>query len=159
MKQTVTHSSLQENSLQIDLGGYFGNTKYFFDGQPVKPHRNVLKVKDKNGGPLEIKIKPGMPDLFPQLVIQGETVKLVESLRWYEYAWILLPLGLVSIGGALGGGLGMFAMLVNARIFRSQKGAIARYALTGLMTLVTVIFFVIAATFIQGLIGSPGQPS
>jgi len=36
------------------------------------------------------------------VVFDGQTITLVSPLRWYEYAWMSLPLLLVFAGGALG---------------------------------------------------------
>ena len=40
------------------------------------------------------------------------------GLRWWQLVLALLPLGLLPIGGALGGAIGVVAMLVNIGLAR-----------------------------------------
>jgi len=63
------------------------------------------------------------------VVIGDETVLLARPLAWYEYVWVGLPVLLVFAGGALGALVGVVATYTSARIFRSDRGAFAKYVL------------------------------
>jgi hypothetical protein len=60
------------------------------------------------------------------------------NLRWYEYLWALLPLGLVSIGGAVGGICGSIAIPCNLQVMRSNLKLGYKYLATGLFSLLSV---------------------
>ena len=77
---------------------------------------------------------------------------LVHSRR-YEYIWIGLPILLVFTGGDLGALVGVVATYASARIFRSDRGALAKYGITALISVVALIAFVILAVIAQQMIG------
>jgi hypothetical protein len=93
-------------------------------------------------------------DPVPTLKIDGEAVNLLEPLQWYEYAWSGLPILLVFAGGALGGLVGGVATMANGRLFRSERGQIAKYGLAGLITAAAVMVFFVLAVALRVTIGS-----
>jgi hypothetical protein len=93
-------------------------------------------------------------DPVPTLKIDGEDVNLLEPLRWYEYAWSGLPILLVFAGGALGGLVGGAATMANGRLFRSERGSIAKYGLAGLITASALVVFFVLAIALRMAIGS-----
>lgn len=60
------------------------------------------------------------------------------NLHWFEYLWALLPLGLVSIGGAIGGICSGITILCNLRVMRSNLRLGYKYLATGLLSLLSV---------------------
>ncbi|HVG38335.1 MAG TPA: hypothetical protein VM870_03545, partial [Pyrinomonadaceae bacterium] len=110
-------------------------------------------LRDNAGREVVTKLKATPFDPIPRVQLGDEGVRLVEPLRWYEYIWMCLPIGLLFVGGAIGGGLGAGAAYGNALIFRSGYSKGAKYLLTGLVTIGAVVAFVVIATILQVLLG------
>jgi hypothetical protein len=97
-------------------------------------------------------------DPIPAVVVGGQTtLRLGRPFAWYEYVWIALPLALLLVGGALGAICGGVAMLINARLLRSDQPAWARYGLGVLAVVAAVIAWLLVAAVISVAIGLPGQ--
>jgi hypothetical protein len=64
-----------------------------------------------------------------------------------------LPVLLAFHGGALGALIGFPALYSSARVFCSQRGATAKYALSGLISIAAVFVFFALALSIQTLLG------
>lgn len=62
-------------------------------------------------------------------------------------------------GGAVGGLCGGVAMLINARLLRSDQPAWARYGLGVLVFLGAAIVWLLLAAVVGALIGLPGHGS
>jgi len=91
------------------------------------------------------------------VVIGDETVLLARPLAWYEYVWVGLPVLLVFAGGALGALVGVVATYTSARIFRSDRGAFAKYVLTGLVSVLALVVFLVLVVIAQQMIARRGQ--
>ncbi len=90
------------------------------------------------------------------------------NLKWYEFLWAELPLGLTVIGGAIGALFGAIGVLFgaisalvggiasyfNIRLMRSDRGAVGKYGLTGLISLASVGLFIAAAKLFIVTIGA-----
>ena len=68
------------------------------------------------------------------------------KLKTYEWFWALLPIGLVAIGGAIGGLIGGGAAAWNVKVFGSARPNGRKYVYTGLISLGSVIMYVMAAS-------------
>jgi len=77
------------------------------------------------------------------VIFGNETIVLARPLTWYEYIWIGLPILLVFAGGGIGALVGVMVTYTSARIFRSDRGALAKYGITALISVVAVVAFVI----------------
>lgn len=72
------------------------------------------------------------------------------NLRWYEYAWAALPIGLAAAGGAIGGACGAGAAALNIKLMQSQRGTALKFGLTGLVSLGAVgAYYVLAKVFLS----------
>lgn len=100
-----------------------------------------------------IQLKGTFLDPIPKVIFGDETIVLARPLTWYEYVWIGLPVLLVFTGGGLGALVGLVATYTSARIFRSDRGALAKYGITALVSIVALIAFVILAVIAQQMIG------
>ncbi|HXE29905.1 MAG TPA: hypothetical protein VN656_15410 [Stellaceae bacterium] len=76
------------------------------------------------------------------------------NLKWYEYAWAMLPVGAMVIGGAIGGICGGLGVAANLAIIRKALPAWLKFSATGAVTLVSVgAYFVFARLFLVVLGG------
>ena len=77
------------------------------------------------------------------------------KLEWYQQLWIALPIGLVAIGGAIGGGCGGAAWAINRKVFLATEHPVLRYVWTGLISVAAVLIWLVLATLIVSLIHKP----
>jgi hypothetical protein len=119
----------------------------------VKQHGTYPVLSD-SGSQFLAEMDLNWVDTIPIIKLGGNTVVIAKPLRWFEYAWICLPLGLglVFVGGILGLFVGWGSAIFSTRICRSDRSAIARYMLAGVCSLAGVAIFlgltaVMKATF------------
>jgi hypothetical protein len=70
--------------------------------------------------------------------------KQLQGLQWWQAVLVLLPLGLIGVGGALGGGIGGAAAVANLSLARRPMAAAAKFlAMAGLCAVAFVVFFLL----------------
>jgi len=146
-----------ERRLAIRLPGLFTGPVLVVDGVDVaRADGKAYDVVDDSGRPRKITFKPIFSDAVPMIQIDGgEPKQIVAKLVWHEILWLGLPVGLVTIGGALGGLVGALGLMLNARIFRTREG-FARYALTSVVSCSAVVTYLVLATLFHLTIRGPG---
>jgi hypothetical protein len=83
-------------------------------------------------------------------VIQPKASAGKRQLEWYEHVWCALPLGLVAIGGAIGGGCGGAAWAVNRQVFGKMSNPALAYVVTGLISAAAFgAYLVLAVVFVM----------
>ncbi len=90
----------------------------------------------------------------PQLVVDGQTVRLVEPLRWHQWVWSALPIVLIFVGGAMGAVFGLIALSFNAGLFRSNLNPAMKYVATGAVSAAAVALYLIGAMLLNSMIGA-----
>ena len=116
------------------------------DGEPAPRQGKAYLLRDNSGAFVELKVMPRMLDPLPLLEYAGEELHLARPFTWYEYLWMGLPIALMFLGGALGGGLGFLGVYSNARVLRSSMHPVVKFLLTGFISLfVTGLFMAVAA--------------
>ena len=149
MEYRVSHPFFKRQKLTVRTAGLFKGAVLLLDGQPMKAKRGKYVIKNDAGDDTSVRIDAVFIDPIPVVKIEAEVVHLAPAFSWYEYVWIGIPVLLVFVGGALGGGLGVAAGYSNTRIFRSDLGTGIKYLLTGLTTAAALVAFLVLATVIQ----------
>lgn len=124
-------------------------------GDSVAPRgkrRGTFSLHKNDGTVAEVRLKHRVLDPVPVVEYDGRRIEVVRPLRWYEYVWMALPILLLE-GGALGALFGISAIHVTSRIFRSERSALVRYALTGLVSVCAVGGFLITAALVHRWLG------
>jgi hypothetical protein len=156
MQHYVHAEGFEGRQLIIESAGFFSGPRLLLDGQPASkgPKRGQLLLRRNDGSDVIAQLRGVFVDPIPQVTIDGKTIKIAEPLPWYVWLWSGLPIVLLFIGGALGAGLGVAAMMVNGRVFRANMHVALKFALTGAISLVTVlIFFALAMLLNQAFRG------
>jgi hypothetical protein len=76
-------------------------------------------------------------------------IAVARRLRWFEWAWTALPMLLVLAGGGIGAIVASVALWISMGIFRSERSLRSKYALSGLVSGLAAILFVVAASALQ----------
>jgi len=155
MRIEVHHPAFKRQHLSVETASsVFSGPKLLLNGAVVKKANGRYPVTSDVGAEKLVQMRYNLVDPVPTLKIDDQTVNLVEPLQWYEYAWSGLPFLLVFAGGALGGLVGGVATIANGRIFRSERGQIAKYGLAGLITIFAVVVFFVLAIALRSAIGT-----
>ena len=153
MRYPLSLPELPGRRVELELPGIFSAARILVDGQPAArgAKRRQFLLRGSDGREQIIALKSSL-DPVPQVLWAGRTIRVVEPLTWYQWLWSGIPLILVFLGGALGGALGGVALALNVRILRSDMAAIARYAVTAVLTLGAVgAYLFIASLFLSAV--------
>jgi hypothetical protein len=145
MRIEVQHPAFKRRHLSVETASVFSAPKLLLNSTVVKKVKGRYPVTSDSGAEKLIQLRYNLVDPVPTLKIDGEAVNLLEPLQWYEYAWSGLPILLVFAGGLLGGLVGGVATMANGRLFRSERGSIAKYGLAGLITASSAVIFYMLA--------------
>src|SRR5262249_14785244 len=122
------------------------------NGQQVAKQNGVYNIRSNSGSTMAIKLKPRILDPIPNLVVGGQTMQLAPALEWYQYLWMTIPVALVFTGGAIGGLCGGAAAATSSQIFRSDRSEMAKYGLTGAISVAAfLVYFLIAGTIMAAI--------
>jgi len=145
MRIGIKHPAFKSRHLSVEQASFFSGPKLLLDGVVVKKEKGGYPVASDSGQQVMIQMRYNLLDPIPTIKIGDAAVELAKPLRWFEYAWIGLPMLLVFAGGALGGFVGGGSTIVNGRIFRSDRITAAKYALAAATSIAgAAVFFVIA---------------
>lgn len=136
---------------------FWTGPKLLVNGAPAPKgsKRGEMLLQRNDGRQVTAAWKPQLLGLdIPQLTVDGKTINLVEPLKWYQWVWGGWPLFLLFLGGALGALAGILGFIINTKIFRGNLGSLLKYVLTGVVSVLAVIAYFIAASLFTALIGS-----
>ncbi|HJZ49831.1 MAG TPA: hypothetical protein VKE41_21790 [Roseiflexaceae bacterium] len=156
MQHSVNVEGFEGRQLVVESAGFFSGPRLMLDGKPASkgPKRGQLLLRRNDGVDVIAQLRGLFVDPIPQVTVDGKTIKIAEPLPWYVWVWSGLPIVLLFMGGALGGGLGAVAMMINGRIFRSDMHGALKFAITGAISLVTaLVFFTLAIILNQAIRG------
>ncbi len=157
MRYDLAIPGFETRPVSIETAGFFSGPKVLVGGEPAPtgPLPGQFRLAKPDGTEAIATLKSTFfLDPIPQFSVGGQTYRLAEPLKWYEWAWCALPIALVFVGGALGAGLGMLAMFVNSRLFRGKLAPPLRFGATGLVSLVTVVLYFGLALALGSVINS-----
>jgi hypothetical protein len=153
----IDHEAFSGRGLTLRTAGLFKGPRVLIDGLEARGKRKKFALRDNAGQIREVRIKSNHVDPIPKIEIDGQTLELARPLKWYEYAWMSVPILLALYGGALGALFGFGAVYSSARVFRGQRSTAAKYLLSAVISIVATAAFVVLALLVQALMGtSPG---
>jgi hypothetical protein len=153
MEFPISLPGFEGQNLTVKPAGFW-RAQLLQNGLPLKRQKGHFSVQNNAGETVPIRFKTEFLDPIPKVIIGDDVIHLVPSLRWYEYLWAGFPILLLFIGGAVGGLLGAAAAYTNAKIFRTQRSAPAKYALTGLVSIGAAIAWLAVGVILVALIGN-----
>ncbi len=148
MQIPVNARGFENRGLMVDTGNFWSSPVLMIDNMPApKGAKRGQYLLRRNDGVEATAYwsKTNFLDSVPQIVIDGETFTLAEPLKWYHWVWMGLPVMLVFVGGALGAFIGLMAVALNSRVFRSEQRGILKYVFTGIVSAVAIGIYAVAA--------------
>lgn len=145
----VDATNFKYNKITLHTGGVWKGAAFRYDNQDIKWKKNKAIVKDDNGNEVEVSKTSNPFDPSPWISIEGVKYRPMGSFSVVEQVFIYLPLGLIGIGGAIGGGLGAFASMTNASLMREYKDSYLKYALSLFTCFVASLIWYMTASMIN----------
>ena len=133
----------------------FSRAKLLFDGQVITKEKGskTIPLTSMQGLIAKIEMRPSMLDPLPQVWVDNEKLIIAPPMKWYQWAWISIPLiVLIVLGTFVGAIFGIPAMLINIQVFRSRLSRVLQYVVSLLITLLAVILYMVAATYLGTLL-------
>lgn len=150
---TIEHPQLNGKNLKLIVNNLGGQARLYLDGTEILGRRGTFDLSEELNVPCVVKLKQQLHDIVPKVIVNGDSVEIEKPLKWYEYVWSGLGIGLLA-GGALGGVLAFLIFRVNNLIFRSAKSITARYVVTLLLTALGYLLFLFIGGVVHALIGN-----
>jgi hypothetical protein len=151
-------SELPSCRLAVRTGGIFSDPVLLVDGKPVHAAKDgTFTVLSEDASPVTVALVTRGLDMIPDVKVDGRTVVLAKPLRWFDYAWCLLPilLFLVALPGALSGILGAFVTYFNLRLFRTVRSPFAHYFLVAFVSVAALAVYFWGSVIVLNAIPSP----
>ena len=157
MKHVFELPDFPQSSFVIESSFWTGKSIIYQDGVQVEQSKEKGKpflLKSSDGQILKAYAQNKLPEMVPELEINGIKYEIIEKLEWYQYAIGGLPILLVFVGGAIGALIGIFASINNFKIFRSEGTTLSKYVkVTGIVVLAYLAYLVLAG-IISSLVNS-----
>jgi hypothetical protein len=149
MRLEITHPAFRTQRLAVETAGWFTGPELLVNGSVAEKRKGRYTVASDSGTETAVELKYNFFDPVPKAKIGGESIELAPPLKWYEYAWIGIPVLLIFMGGAIGGFVGALGAVASGRVFRGSYSTAAKYGLSALIALGALVAFVVLATLIS----------
>ena len=156
MQYPVQIEGFEDQSIEVKAPSLLSGPKLLVDGQPAPkgPKRNQMLLRQSDGTEKVASWQPRFGGMdVPDLVVDGQTITVVDSLKWYDWIWCALPMALIFVGGLIGAFVGFAGFFINSKLFRSSLNGAAKYLAGGAVSLAAVITYVILALMVTSAIG------
>lgn len=153
MSYKVNLEGFEGQDIEIKTG-FWSGPKLLVNGQlaPKGSKRGEMLLQSNAGQQVVARWKPQFMGLdVPQLVANDQVINLVEPLKWYQWVWGGLPIALVFVGGALGAIAGIIGLTINAKVFRAEMNDTLKYVVSGVVSILAVVVYLIAAALFTTL--------
>jgi hypothetical protein len=150
MKYNLDLKGFEGREVVVEGSGIIRGSRILIDGKPASKgsKRGQFVLNDNNGFKVVVQLRHIFIDPVPQVIIDNQVVKLVEPLNIFQWIWSGLPLVLVILGGLIGGIIGGLTFWINTRVFRTEMSAVEMYILTGILTAIAVIGYIVIASLV-----------
>ena len=148
-KHQIPSPLFKYNKLEISPAGTFRGVRLYRDDEVVKLKRGKAMILDDNGYERAVAICTNPFDHL-WVEIEGEKFYPMGKLSTLERVFVFMPLVLMVIGGAIGGGVGAFASFTNSNLIREFKdSAPLKYGLCLVTTTLATVIWILGATMVQ----------
>lgn len=156
MKYPVTIPGMEGHKVEISTSFWTGNRLLVDDVKaPRGNRRNEMLLTKSDGSTATATWKPQIIGLdVPQLSVDGQMIKAVEPLTWYQVLWSILPVSLVFVGGALGALCGILGFYFNGLVFRSKMNTVLKYIVTAGITFLAAAAYLVLGIWFTSMIQS-----
>lgn len=146
MKYPINLSGFEGQKLEVQSPGIFAGAKLLVDGEPAPKGKKwgEMTLHRNDGKEVVARFQGGFMDV-PRLNVDGNVIQIVEPLKWYQWIWNALPLVIVVGGGAIPFLIAFLAFTLNLSQFRNRQSSLAKYSITGAITLGAIVLYLVLA--------------
>jgi hypothetical protein len=101
MRFAIHHPAFKSQRLSVQTALGLGGPKLLLNDEIVKRQYGTYPMLSDSGSQFLAQMDVNWVDTIPVVKIGGKSISVAKPLRWFEYAWICLPLLLVFVGGCL----------------------------------------------------------
>lgn len=147
----LTAYNFSKHNLVVQAEQNWKNCVLLYDGDVVIKKSGKTTIEDDNGRQTVVVLSYNFFQHAYFVKIDNQTLYLAPRFKWYELAWLWIPLLLIFGGGALGGLIGGLAGSANSALYRKwySANAFKRYSATGFISLLAVVIYLISGTFLH----------
>ncbi|MEJ5145371.1 hypothetical protein [Sphingobacterium sp. MYb388] len=150
MNHQFTLPDFPDSNFEIEVSFWTGKQTLYKDEVLVERSSEKGKpflIPDNNGDIVKAFPKSAFPDIIPVLQINNLKYNIVEKLKWYQAVLAVMPFSIVFIGGgALGGGIGAVAFMLNLQLLRNDDNGNLKYLKAiGVIIAAFAIYFLLSA--------------
>jgi hypothetical protein len=142
------------NTFSLEISVWTGKAKLLMDNTALERSKEKGKpflIPRGDGVVVKAFPRQRFPDMVGVLEIDGKKYDTVKKLQWYEITIGSIPFLLVA-GGAIGGGIGAAAAMVNYSILRGETSASSKYLkIAGVCVLAFLAYALIAGGLVMWL--------
>lgn len=153
MKYHFKLPDFPNSDFEIETSIWTGKSKLLKDNvvlEQSKERGKPFLIPNDTGQILKAFPKPTFPDFVPSLEINGSKYSVAEKLKWYQYIIGGLPIILLFLGGAIGGGIGAVASIYNFNTFRQENTNSIKYLkVIGITILAFTAYFIFSYFFMK----------
>ncbi len=153
MKYNFRLPDFPNDNFEMETNAWTGRMRLFKNNIPVEQLRERGKpflIPTTNKEVVKAFPKPSFPDMVPQLAINGIKHRIADKLTPLQYIVGAIPLLLIFLGGAIGGGIGVAATLISYNIFRQAGAPSSKWGkVAGVIIGAYVLYSVIAVFVVQ----------
>jgi len=154
MNYSFTLDELPGQELMLRSSIWTGKVQLFVEGNEME--RSAEKgrpfIVPGRHGEVRIRVKQTFPDYSPKLFVNNRALRLERPLVWHEYLVSGLPILLLFVGGALGGGIGMGASLYNFQHIRKETTLVTKYLTIAGITIGAFLAYILLAWLVDAVL-------
>ncbi len=153
MNYPVNLEGFEGQTIEVQPAGFFTTAKLLVNGMEARKgaKRGEMVLTRNDGREVAATWRPNFLDV-PKLFVENKTINVVKPFAWYEWIWNGWPIILLFVGGLLGGLFGGLALAINLSIFRTQQSTPLKYAITGVVSFVALVAYLIIGIAVSLLI-------
>ncbi len=146
----------ENQKIELESAGLFSPSKLLINGIRAETGQknNEAIIRKSDGSKTSVFFQNAFFDTIPRLVVNGEIIRIVPPLQWYQYVYCGLTLFLIFFGGAIGAVISMIGFLMNIRTMRSQNKVWLKYLIILGTHVAVMILYVAISLFIQVMTNS-----
>jgi hypothetical protein len=143
-----------DSNFEMKYSTWFGEQTLYMDDLPLERSNEKGKpflIPSHAGKILKAYPKAGFPNIVRALVIDSIQYRIVERLKWYDFAIALLPFCLVFIfkGNSISIGIAVAISISNLEILRNNNSQSMKYLkVIGLTVFAAAVYYLMSQLFL-----------
>jgi hypothetical protein len=156
MDYPVVIEGFEDHEITLRSSPWGAASTLLVDGEtaPAGPRRNQYILTRADGSEALVKLRSGLFDPLPQVIVDGKVFNVAPPLSWPVTVWCYLPLLLCFTPGFDGIMLGLAGSWINTRMFRTEWTTIQKYLATAFVSLACGAFYLLLTGRMPDLINT-----